>query len=133
MRDAFPLVLALLVLVHAGASNLGSPPDRNDLSNYLSQEIQGKKHAWLSGNAGAHYIGGEYRIWRLVEDETIGLTRPFVNDLRARGTGLASHSGNPDGREDDTWTNVGTGNDYDGWDFHKYVRGPSGTVITDDG
>ena len=45
---------------------------------------------------------------------------PFFNDLRARGTGIATH---PD---------TGTGNDFRGWEFYRSSKVAYGTVIMGD-
>ena len=58
-----------------------------DYCKRLEQEIQGRKHGFLAGNVTC-YIGGFHASWRLIEDETIGLTHPFHHDLRSRGVGL---------------------------------------------
>ncbi len=82
----------------------------------LTQEIQGKKHAFLAGNL-AYYVGGRYTSWDLREHETIGLTHPFHHDLRGRGTGIV------------TDVSTGTGHDFRGWDFYKDSKVAYGTVI----
>lgn len=87
-----------------------------DYCSMLSQEIQGKKHAFLAGNL-AYYIGGRYTLWDVQEHETIGLTHPFHHDLRGRGYGLVA---NP---------TSGTGHDFQGWDFYKDSKVAYGTVI----
>ena len=51
--------------------------------------------------------------------ETIGLTHPFYHDLRSRGTGIAYQE------------EVGTGNDFYGWEFHKYVKVAFGSIISE--
>ena len=84
----------------------------------FKSEVQGKKHGFLAGNT-AYYIGGQFGLWDLWENETIGLTHPFKNDLRSRGTGITSYG------------LTGTGNDFYGWSFHKDTRVAYGTVIID--
>eukprot|EP00588_Corethron_pennatum_P031500 CAMPEP_0194339854 /NCGR_PEP_ID=MMETSP0171-20130528/84537_1 /TAXON_ID=218684 /ORGANISM="Corethron pennatum, Strain L29A3" /LENGTH=1003 /DNA_ID=CAMNT_0039104585 /DNA_START=124 /DNA_END=3136 /DNA_ORIENTATION=+ len=95
-------------------NNVGSPPQYTDYCDMLSQEVQGKKHAFLAGNNAYYMSRGN---WNTASDETIGLTHPFFNDLRSRGTGIVEHE------------NTGTGNDFWGWEFHKYVKVARGTVI----
>ena len=51
-------------------------PPSFDYCKQLEQEIQGRKHGFLAGNL-TYYIGG-FRCWNLQEDETIGLTHPFI-------------------------------------------------------
>ncbi len=79
-------------------------PPYTDYCKMLSQEIQGRKHAFLAGNK-TYYVGGGYNCWKHREDETIGLTHPFFHDLRGRGFGLAKHEGS------------GYGHDFHGWEF----------------
>ena len=55
---------------------------------------------------------------RCTENETIGLTHPFHHDLRSRGTGIASYEG------------VGSGNDFDGWEYHRATQVASASVVT---
>ena len=94
------------------------------LCQRLEQSIQGKKHGFLAGNL-SYYIGGFHASWKLVEDETIGLTHPFYHDLRSRGVGLLDSE--ISGSE-----NTGTGNDFIGWEFYKDTRVLYGTVIIGD-
>ena len=42
----------------------------------------------------------------------------MFHDLRSRGTGIASYKG------------VGTGNDFDGWEFHRATQVAAGSVVT---
>jgi len=121
---AFGILLTLfgnIIVLTAQAAdfdtNVGSTPPFTDYCEMLSHDIQGKEHAFLSGN-NAYYMS-EGR-WFESSDETIGLTHPFFNDLRSRGTGIATHNF------------TGTGNDFWGWDFHKYVKVAFGTVIGGD-
>ena len=79
-------------------------------------DIQGKKTGFLAGNS-VYYIGGIAYSQRVAENETIGLTHPFHNDLRSRGTGIAYYEG------------VGTGNDFYGWEFHHNTRVAYGRVV----
>ena len=92
-----------------------------DLCKRLEQSIQGKKHGFLAGNL-SYYIGGFHASWKLVEEETIGLTHPFYHDLRSRGVGLLES-------EIRGTENTGTGNDFMGWEFYKDTRVLYGTVI----
>lgn len=80
-------------------------------------DIQGKKSGFLAGNK-VYYIGGKYEVQRCTENETIGLNHPMYHDLRSRGTGIASFKG------------VGTGNDFEGWEFHRATQVAAGNVIT---
>lgn len=98
-------------------------PPFTDYCQRLEQEIQGRKHGFLAGNV-TYYIGGFHASWKLIEDETIGLTHPFHHDLRSRGTGLLDSK--ISGTE-----NTGTGNDYKGWEFYKDTRVLYGNVIID--
>lgn len=94
-----------------------------DYCERLEQEIQGRKHGFLAGNV-SYYVGGYHSSWRLIEDETIGLTHPFHHDLRSRGVGLLESMAS--GTE-----NTGVGNDYLGWEFYKDTRVLYGSVIID--
>ena len=98
-------------------------PTFTDYCQRLEQEIQGRKHGFLAGNL-TYYIGGFHASWKLVEDETIGLTHPFHHDLRCRGVGILESE--LSGSE-----HTGTGNDYSGWEFYKDTRVLYGTVIID--
>ena len=91
-------------------------PPVTDYCEMLSQEIQGKKHGFLTGNK-THYIGGFMPSWAQNEDETIGLTHPFYNDLRSRGYGMVN---DPE---------TGYGHDLTGWEFYKLTKVAYGTVI----
>ena len=93
-------------------------PPVTDYCEMLSQEVQGKKHGFLAGN-NTYYIGGFHASWNPREDETIGFTHPFHNDLRSRGYGMA---------EDDE---TGYGHDFRGWEFYKHTKVAYGTVIID--
>ena len=95
--------------------NVSTWPNR-DYCAMLTQEIQGKKHAFLAGNE-AYYIGGRYTTWDLREHETLGLTHPFHHDLRGRGLGIV------------TDPTTGTGHDFQGWEFYKDSKVAYGTVI----
>jgi len=101
--------------------NPTSRPERTeppyvDYCEMLSQEIQGKKHAFMAGNL-TYYVGGFYACWTKKEDETIGLTHPFFHDLRSRGHGMVKHPGS------------GYGHDFQGWEFYKHTKIAYGTVI----
>lgn len=93
-------------------------PPITDYCAMLSQEIQGKKHGFLAGNK-TYYIGGWMPVWRADsrDDETIGFTHPFHNDLRSRGHGMVDHP------------ETGYGHDFTGWEFHKATKVAYGTVI----
>ena len=79
--------------------------------------FKGKKHAFLAGNK-VYYVSNTKK-----EDdqfkETIGLTHPFYHDLRSRGTGIAYEE------------EVGTGNDFYGWEFHKNVKVAFGSIVSE--
>ena len=94
--SAFIQVTAVLDFLNV-PNNVGSSPPYTDYCNMLSQEVQGKKHAFLAGNNAYYMSTGD---WNTASDETIGLTHPFFNDLRSRGTGIVEHE------------NTGTGNDF---------------------
>ena len=98
-------------------------PPFTDYCQRLEQEIQGRKHGFLAGNT-TYYVGGFHASWKLIEDETIGLTHPFHHDLRSRGVGLLESE--LPGTE-----HTGTGNDYHGWEFYKDTRVLYGNVIID--
>lgn len=119
MKNTVKTIVVFIVLLHGNA--FGQKAPFTDYCKMLTQEIQGKKHGFLAGN-NTFYIGGEYNVWNLVENETIGLTHPFFNDLRCRGTGMVSYI-QPGG-----W-DTGYGHDLSGWEFHRDVRGAYGTVI----
>lgn len=89
----------------------------------LQHEVQGRKEGFLRGNK-AYYRGGTFLVWKLAENETIGLTHPFYHDLRSRGTGVATCPDScPKGID------VGTGNDYSGWEWSRFTKAAYGTVI----
>lgn len=92
-----------------------------DYCSYLSKEIQGKQHGFMAGN-NTYYIGGFTPSWRHQEYETVGLTHPFFNDLRCRGTGMVSYT------TTDGW-DTGYGSDISGWEFYKDVRVAYGTIL----
>lgn len=98
-------------------------PAFTDYCQRLEQEIQGRKHGFLAGNV-TYYVGGFHASWKLVEDETIGLTHPFHHDLRSRGAALVESE--IQGNE-----NTGTGNDYLSWEFYKDTRVLYGSVVVD--
>ena len=79
-------------------------------------DIQGKKHGFLSGNH-VYYVPAIFLVQNLNENETLGLPHPFFNDLRTRGTGHACYSG------------VGCGNDYRGWEFYRATKVAKGSVL----
>ena len=93
-------------------TNVGSAPPRTDYCAFLEHEMNGKKPAFLAGNNAYYYAD---------DDETIGLTHPFWDELKSRGSGIATHD--PNEYEGDVASkSVGTGNDYYGWDFHADAR-----------
>jgi hypothetical protein len=95
----------------------GPPPwPDTDYCAAMSQEIQGRKHGFLTGNL-VHYIGGKYAVWNLQEHETLGLTHPFHHDLRSRGYGIVSNA------------TTGVGHDLQGWEFYRDTRIAYGTVL----
>ncbi len=48
-------------------------------------DIQAKQHGFLAGRH-VYYVPTIFLVQdNLVENETVGLTRPFFNDLRSRG------------------------------------------------
>ncbi|NNE92453.1 MAG: hypothetical protein HKN23_12460 [Verrucomicrobiales bacterium] len=114
------LLLFSTALVSAGADE---KPPFTDYCERLEQEIQGRKHGFLAGNV-TYYVGGFHASWKLIEDETVGLTHPFHHDLRSRGVGLLESE--LTGTE-----HTGTGNDFSGWEFYKDTRVLYGTVIVD--
>mgnify|MGYP001163916434 CR=1 FL=1 len=114
MNFLSPLLAFMFSIVGEPLPEL-SPP-QIDYCSEMEQEIQGKKHAFLAGNK-SYYIGGFHPVWNISENETIGLTHPFHNDLRCRGRGQVSH---PD---------TGYGHDLSGWDFYINTRIAYGTVI----
>jgi hypothetical protein len=101
-----------------GEPLLDVTPPRVDYCAQMEQEIQGRKHGFLAGNK-TYYIGGFHPVWNLQEEETIGFTHPFFNDLRGRGRGLVSH---PD---------TGYGHDLSGWEFYKHTKVAYGSVVVD--
>jgi hypothetical protein len=119
----FILAVVLLCGCAVGPVNASERPPFSDYCQRLEQEIQGRKHGFLAGNV-TYYVGGYYASWKLLEDETIGLTHPFHHDLRSRGIGLLESQ--IAGKE-----HTGTGNDYHGWEFYKDTRVLYGTVIID--
>ena len=106
-------------LVGGGAGS--EKPDFVDYCERLEQEVQGRKHGFLAGNV-CYYVGGFHASWKVVEDETIGLTHPFHHDLRSRGVGLLESE--IVGSE-----HTGRGNDYNGWEFYKDTRVLYGSVV----
>ena len=108
--------LGMLCLVILPAFAGGELPPYTDYCAMLSQEIQGRKHAFLAGNL-VYYVGGRYNCWKHRGDETIGLTQPFHHDLRGRGFGLVQHKGS------------GYGHDFRGWEFYNQAKVAFGTVI----
>ena len=114
------LVSCLCVTVSAISSE---KPEFSDYCERLEQEIQGRKHGFLAGNV-TYYVGGFHASWKVIEDETIGLTHPFHHDLRSRGVGMLESE--LVGTE-----HTGTGNDYSGWEFYKDTRVLYGSVIVD--
>lgn len=105
-----------LVTPTVPAADETAPPPYTDYCKFLSQEIQGRKHAFLAGNR-TYYVGGIHHCWKVHEHETIGLTHPFFHDLRGRGFGLTEHAGS------------GYGHDFRGWEFYANTRVAYGTVL----
>ena len=103
--------------------NADEKPPFTDYCERLEQEVQGRKHGFLAGNV-TYYVGGFHASWKLIEDETIGLTHPFHHDLRSRGVGLLES-------EISGTENTGKGNDYNGWEFYKDTKVLYGSVIID--
>lgn len=95
-----------------------TPPWTNYME-MLQDDVQGKKSGFLAGNH-VYYMGGVFLVQEKNEDETIGLTHPFFNDLRSRGTGEAFDP------------KTGLGNDFRGWEFYRSTRIASGTVVLGD-
>jgi hypothetical protein len=116
----FMTSLAPAVLKPAGgdpkANFAGDGPPYADYCAMLSQEIQGRKHAFLAGNL-TYYVGGRFNCWTHRGDETIGLTQPFFHDLRGRGFGLVKHE------------KSGYGHDFRGWEFYNQTKVMFGTVL----
>ena len=115
--------MAPCILLTFGAVLASEKPPATDYCQRLEHEIQGRKHGFLAGNV-TYYVGGYHSSWKLIEDETIGLTHPFHHDLRSRGVGLLKS--NASGIE-----NTGVGNDYNGWEFYKDTRVLYGSVVID--
>jgi len=114
-------MVLLAICLYPPLIEANEKPAFTDYCNRLEQEIQGRKHGFLAGNV-TYYIGGFHASWRLIEDETIGLTHPFHHDLRSRGVSLIESK--LAGTE-----HTGIGNDYNGWEFHKDTRVLYGSVI----
>ena len=112
-----PLPPLLLPLLLALGTHAAAPPRTDYCAMLGADDIQGKKSGFLAGNQ-VYYLGGKYEVQRCTENETIGLTHPMYHDLRSRGTGIASYEG------------VGTGNDFDGWEFHRATQVAAGSVVT---
>ncbi len=122
-KQWFRLAAAILCCSPCRDALADEKPVFTDYCQRLEQEIQGRKHGFLAGNV-SYYIGGFHASWKLIEDETIGLTHPFHHDLRSRGIGLLESE--LAGTE-----NTGTGNDYHGWEFYKDTRILYGSIIID--
>tara|TARA_R110002096_G_scaffold54517_22_gene140692 strand:- start:7221 stop:9425 length:2205 start_codon:yes stop_codon:yes gene_type:complete len=114
------IVTAFLCCFSDGSLIASEEPPFTDYCQRLEQEIQGRKHGFLAGNV-TYYVGGFHASWKLVEDETIGLTHPFHHDLRSRGAGLVESE--LEGTE-----HTGIGNDYLNWEFYKDTRVLYGSV-----
>ena len=112
-----------VLLTMMGVDLFARKPPFTDYCHRLEQEVQGRKHGFMAGNV-TYYIGGFHASWKLMEDETIGLTHPFHHDLRSRGVGLLESQLR--GSE-----HTGKGNDYSGWEFYKDTRVLYGSVIVD--
>jgi hypothetical protein len=123
-RKWWPILsLFILYCFLSGSLFASEKPSFTDYCKRLEQEIQGRKHGFLAGNV-TYYVGGFLASWKLIEDETIGLTHPFHHDLRSRGIGLLENE--LAGTE-----HTGTGNDYHGWEFYKDTKVLYGSVIID--
>lgn len=59
-------------------------------------------------------MGGIFMVQQMAETETVGLSHCFHNDLRARGIGYVDGAA-----EGNNMPQVGTGNDYKGWEFYR--------------
>lgn len=124
---AFRVLLRAYVLFHSvhailpdsmtvTTTQAGSAPDRTfDYMAFLEQEISDDKAAYAAGNNAYYYTGQG-------DKDTLGLESPFFDDLRSRGTGLVAHDPAAAPSPDDCCSNVGYGNDYFEWDYHKYAR-----------
>ncbi len=119
----FLLEMAILFRLSCSLLIAGEKPGFTDYCLRLEQEIQGRKHGFLAGNV-TYYVGGFHASWKLIEEETLGLTHPFYHDLRSRGVGLLESE--LKGTE-----HTGTGNDYSGWEFYKDTRVLYGSVMID--
>ena len=116
----YKLLQRMLVLAMVARATFSSPESAPlfDYCDMLGQDdIQGKKTGFLAGNK-VYYVGGKALVQHISQNETIGLTHPMFHDLRSRGTGIASYKG------------VGTGNDFDGWEFHRATEVAFGSVVT---
>ena len=81
--------------------HLGSPPPTHpelfSYTTYLSQNIAAsstnttKLHSFLAGNNVYYISSGRWGNPGNDDDETIGLTHAFFNDLRSRGTGIVEY------------------------------------------
>ena len=108
------MALGLLGLLVAATT-----PPATDYCDMLGQDdIQGKKSGLLTGNK-VFYVGGTFLVQKLYENETVGLFHPFFHDLRSRGTGIAYYE------------SVGTGNDFNGWEWYRTTKVALGHVIAD--
>ncbi|MBT3201463.1 MAG: hypothetical protein HN350_16300 [Phycisphaerales bacterium] len=110
------IALSMFCLGLWSAFAMAERPPYTDYCAMLSQEIQGRKHAFLAGNL-TYYVGGRFDVWTHRGDETIGLTQPFFHDLRGRGFGLVKHD------------KSGYGHDFRGWEFYNQTKVMFGTVI----
>ena len=116
-------VWVLFLFCFGGWGLSAEKPGFVDYCERLEQEVQGRKHGFLAGNV-TYYVGGFHASWKVVEDETIGLTHPFHHDLRSRGVGLLES-------ELKGGEHTGVGNDYRGWEFYKDTRVLYGSVMVD--
>lgn len=114
-------ISAFFIAAIISQSPADEKPSATDYCARLEHEIQGRKHGFLAGNV-SYYVGGFHASWKLIEDETIGLTHPFHHDLRSRGVGLVES-------ELTSTEHTGVGNDYNGWEFYKDTRVLYGSVI----
>ena len=72
-KRLFILGLYVLGWLSNGCIHANEKPPFTDYCQRLEQEIQGRKHGFLAGNV-TYYVGGFHASWKLIEDESIGLT-----------------------------------------------------------
>ena len=116
MRALWFFAVSVALAASAGGRHADDGDDYDYCAMLGADDIQGKKSGFLAGNK-AYYVGGKYLVQHCAENETIGLSHPFFHDLRSRGTGIAMYNG------------VGTGNDFDGWEFHRATEVARASVV----